>query len=349
VGIESVKVTIHDVAKRADVSIKTVSRVINNEPSVRAATQKKVLEAVEALNYRPNAAARNLAGTHSYAIAYIYDNPNAYYVIDMQNGILSASKEKGYELLIHPCNAKSVDICDEIKHVVERSRAAGIVLTPPFSEMPTVLKTLEQLNVQFVRILSGGEQAREDSLSVFINDRQAAHSLTQYLIDLGHRDIAFLCGAVEHNSSTERLLGYQTALKDNKIPINKRFVLDGEYSFESGVNGAKRLMGAGTRPTAILAANDEIAAGALFASRLMGVAVPEELSIAGFEDSPFSRQTWPRLTTAHQSNRAIAEHATALLLSSIRQRETGPRRSLGKNIFNPELVIRESTGPVTAN
>ena len=343
------KVTIHDVAKRADVSIKTVSRVINNEPSVRTATQKKVLEAVAALNYRPNAAARNLASTRSYAIAYIYDNPNAYYVIDMQNGILSASKEQGYELLIHPCNAKAADICDEIKQVVERTRVAGVVLTPPFSEMPEVIKTLQRLNVQFVRILSGGESAKRDPLSIFINDHQAAYGLTQHLIDLGHREIAFLCGAREHHSSTERLQGYQAALKDNKIKINKKFVLEGEYSFESGVKGAKRLMGRDMRPTAILASNDEIAAGALFASQLMGIAVPDEVSIAGFEDSPFSRQTWPRLTTAHQSNRDIAEYATTLLLGSIRQKSGSVKRDPSKNIFNPELVIRESTGAAPKN
>jgi LacI family transcriptional regulator len=341
----SVKVTIHDVAKRAEVSIKTVSRVINKEPSVRSDTQEKVLKAVAELNYRPNAAARNLASSRSYAIAYIYDNPNAYYVIDMQNGILAASKEQGYELLIHPCNAKAKDICDEIKQVVERTRVAGVVLTPPFSEMPTVIKTLQKLNVQFVRILSGDEQAKQDGLSILVNDRQAAYSLTQHLIDLGHTDIGFLCGAPEHNSSSERLQGYKSALKDNKIRINKRLILEGEYSFESGVKGAKRLLGCEQRPSAILASNDEIAAGALFAARLMGVAIPDELSIAGFEDSPFSRQTWPRLTTAHQSNRDIAEHATKLLLNRIRQKDGNAKRGINTTVFNPEMVVRESTGP----
>lgn len=108
------KVTINDVAKYAGVSIKTVSRVTNNEPSVKQATIDRVNEAIKALNYQPNLAARNLAGTKSYAIGFIYDNPNAYYIIDMQNGILSACKDKGYELVIHPCNAKSNTICEEL-------------------------------------------------------------------------------------------------------------------------------------------------------------------------------------------------------------------------------------------
>ncbi|PJB90683.1 LacI family DNA-binding transcriptional regulator, partial [Shewanella sp. CG_4_9_14_0_8_um_filter_42_14] len=124
------KVTINDVAKYAGVSIKTVSRVTNKEPSVKQATIDKVNQAITALNYQPNLAARNLASTSSYVIGFIYDNPNAYYVIDMQNGILSACKDRGFELLIHPCNAKSETICDELTTMVKHARLAGLVLTP---------------------------------------------------------------------------------------------------------------------------------------------------------------------------------------------------------------------------
>ncbi|MFT4929201.1 MAG: LacI family transcriptional regulator, partial [Phenylobacterium sp.] len=118
------KITINDVAKRAAVSIKTVSRVINNEVSVRQATREKVQAAIDELHYQPNLAARSLAGTKSYTIAFIYDNPNAYYVIEMQNGILSECKRQGYELLIHPCNSKSSSICDELITMVTHSRVA---------------------------------------------------------------------------------------------------------------------------------------------------------------------------------------------------------------------------------
>ena len=128
------KSTINDVAKQAGVSIKTVSRVINNEASVRQATRDKVMAAVNALNYQPNLAARSLAGVKAYTIAFVYDNPNAYYVIDMQNGILDECKKSGFELLIHPCNAKSNTITDEITNMIRHSRIAGLVLTPPFSE-----------------------------------------------------------------------------------------------------------------------------------------------------------------------------------------------------------------------
>ena len=335
------RATINDVAERAGVSIKTVSRVMNNEPSVRKPTLEKVLQAVKALNYQPNAAARNLAGTKSFVIAFIYDNPNAYYVIDMQIGILSACNEQGFELLIHPCNAKSQDLDAELTEMIRRSRVAGLVLTPPFSEMPSVIKTLEKLDVKFARILSGSGSSDDRSPCVFIDDHQAAFAITEHLIESGHQHIGFLCGDKEHNSSQERLKGYKAALKKHGIRINRSLILQGEYSFESGVNGAKKLLSKTDKPTAIFASNDEIAAGALFAARLMGIEIPQQLAITGFEDSPFSRQTWPKLTTAQQPTTTIARTAANLLIQATRtQSEQGDN-----TIFTPELIIRESTSP----
>jgi LacI family transcriptional regulator len=334
-----VRATINNVAERAGVSIKTVSRVMNSEPSVRPATREKVLEASKALNYQPNAAARNLAGSKSYAIAFIYDNPNAYYVIDMQNGILSACNEQGFELLIHPCNSKSANIKEEITDLVKRSRVAGLVLTPPFSEMNSVIETLEELNVKFVRILSGSGQSDQRSPCVFIDDFQAAYAITQHLIDCGHSRIGFLCGDKTHNSSKERLMGYKEALKKNKLKLDRTLILQGNYSFESGVEGAKKLLAKDDKPSAIFGSNDEIAAGALFAARLMNFNIPEQLAITGFEDNPFSRQTWPKLTTAQQPTTTIGLNAAELLIKATRN----PSANTISTIFTPELIVREST------
>ncbi|QOL25524.1 LacI family DNA-binding transcriptional regulator [Thalassotalea sp. LPB0316] len=337
------KATINDVAKHAGVSIKTVSRVMNNEPSVRDATREKVMASVLALDYQPNLAARNLAGTKSFSIAFIYDNPNAYYVIDMQNGILKACKSQGYELVIHPCNAQSKNILEEITLMVKMSRIAGIVLTPPFSENPEFVKHLTSLDVKVVRIMSGEHAPDEISPCVMVNDHQAAFDITEHLISLGHQRIGFLAGGKEHNSSAERFNGYKDALTANGIALDSSLVVDGEYSFESGVEGAKTLMEREVKPSAIFSCNDEIAAGALFASRLMNIDIPTQLSIAGFENSPFSRQTWPKLTTADQPTEKIAENATKLLIAQIK------KSSDSKMVeqFTPELVVRDSTGNVT--
>ncbi len=146
-------VTIKDVAKYAGVSIKTVSRVTNKESSVKQSTVDKVNQAIMTLGYQPNTAARNLAATKSFIIGFIYDNPNAYYIIDMQNGILKSCKQHGYELLIHPCNSKSSTIADELTHLINQSRLAGVVLTPPLSEDKQLLKRLDSINANYVRIM----------------------------------------------------------------------------------------------------------------------------------------------------------------------------------------------------
>ncbi|ABO22982.1 LacI family DNA-binding transcriptional regulator [Shewanella loihica] len=333
------KVTINDVAKYAGVSIKTVSRVTNNEPSVRQATIDKVNQAIAALNYQPNVAARNLAGTKSYVIAFVYDNPNAYYVIDMQNGILSSCKQRGYELLIHPCDAKSDNICQELVDMVRHARLSGLVLTPPLSEDPKVLAALDQINANYVRIIAGEEVSTTDGLSILVNDKHGAVSITQHLIDLGHKNIAFLSGDHQHESTKERLAGFKAALQSNHLSLDESNIINGQYSFESGVEGAKTLLAKANRPTAIVACNDEIAAGALFAARLAGVAIPDELSIVGFEDSPFSRQTWPKLTTVHQPNKLIAQTATELLIEN----QGNKQSETAHQVFIPEPVLRDSS------
>lgn len=338
------KATINDVAKLSGVSIKTVSRVMNNEPSVRQLTREKVQAAVKELNYQPNLAARNLAGTKSFTIAYIYDNPNAYYIIDMQEGILSACRQQGFELLINPCNSQQENITEEIINTIKHARVAGVVLTPPFSERPEFVKRITELDIKVVRIMSGDAAPDELSPCVMVNDREAAQTITQHLIDFGHKKIGFIAGGAEHMSTIERYKGYRRALKINDIDFKKHLVIEGEYSFESGVNGAKQLMAEDVsqehRPTAIFSCNDEIAAGALFAARLMNINIPEQLSIAGFENSPFSRQTWPKLTTANQPNKQIAHDAASLLISQIRKLKNNNEISQ----YIPQLVIRDSTG-----
>ena len=337
------KATIKDVAKLAGVSFKTVSRVINKEVTVGQELQEKVWKAVKELNYQPNLSARLLRGAAS-SIGFIYDNPNSNYVIDMQSGILGECHRQGYELLIHPCDAKSENIIDEVLGMIDRSRVGGLVLTPPMSEMPDVLAALTKRKVKFVRILSGAQPPDDKSPCVFIDDRTAAYRITQYLIDLGHKSISFLGGEESHKSSTERLEGYKAALKDNKIPLDKKLIVSGEYSFESGVKRTRQLLASNHKPSAVFACNDEIAAGTLFAARIQGIDVPHQLSIVGFEDSPFSRQAWPNLTTAQQPNKTIAQCATNLLIDYIRN-SNNPDYKVESEGFYPQLIVRDSTCP----
>lgn len=331
------KATIKDVARLAGVSFKTVSRVINREGTVGQAMHDKVMHAIRALNYQPNLSARLLRGAAS-SIGFIYDNPNSNYVIDMQKGILGECRRQGYELVIHPCDSKAADVINEILNMLDRSRVGGLVITPPLSEMPDVLTALGEREIPFVRILSGSQPPDKQGPCIFIDDRTAAYTITQHLIDLGHTAIAFLGGDEAHKSSGERLDGFKAALKDNRIALNENYILPGVYSFESGVTRTRQLLASTITPTAIFACNDEIAAGTLFAARIHGVDVPQRLSIVGFEDSPFSRQAWPNLTTAQQPNSLIAERATRLLIDTIRAQH--PADSEG---FYPQLIVRDST------
>ncbi|MGL4475099.1 MAG: LacI family DNA-binding transcriptional regulator [Shewanella sp.] len=335
------KVTINDVAKYAGVSIKTVSRVTNHEPQVKQSTIDKVNAAIKALDYQPNQSARNLASSSSYVIGFVYDNPNAYYIIDMQNGILNACREQGYELLIHPCDASSSDICQELTALVMHTQFAGLVLTPPLSENPQVLAALDAIGTQYVRIIAASEldqQIVANGLQVLVNDKVGAIAITEHLIQLGHQRIAFISGDPEHQSTKERMDGFLEALAHHQLTTYPEYLIDGQYNFESGVAGANRLLSLSPAPTAIVACNDEIAAGALFAARLAGVAIPKQISIVGFEDSPFSRQTWPKLTTVHQPNQAIAKLATCNLINKCRRRE-----HLDGQMFIPKPILRDST------
>lgn len=338
--------TIKDVAERAKVSLKTVSRVINNEPSVMQATRARVLRAVAELDYEPDLSARNLRSNTTFVIGLVYDNPNPYHIIGVQNGVLSACRETGFGLQIHPCDSTSPMLAEELADSVQRSRLAGLVLTAPISERPELVAALHARGIKTVRIIAA-TQDPGDGLCVFVDDRDAAYEITEHLIQLGHQRIGFLWGNISHRSSSERYAGYEAALKDYGIPLDRHLVVPGDYTFDGGFRGARRLLALRERPTAIFGSNDEIAAGVLAAANSAGLNVPHDLSIAGFEDSPLSRQSWPALTTAQQATGDIARHAARLLISQLRSDACHDSPlNLRNQGFVPQLVVRGSTAPL---
>ena len=344
VGAELRRSTIKDVAKRAKVSLKTVSRVINNEPAVQQRTRDKVLRAIEHLDYQPDLSARSLRSAQSFALGVVYDNPNPYYIISVQNGVLSVCRDIGFGLQIHPCNSASPDLANELVDLVKRSRLAGLVLAPPMSERMELIRFLSDSGIKLVRILSAAEDPQDGFPCVYVDDRDAAYDITEHLIQLGHQRIGFLWGGESHRSSPERFKGYESALKDYGIALNNRLIVHGDYSFDDGFRGARKLLALKDRPTAIFGSNDEIAAGVLAAAKSSGLEVPYDLSIAGFEDSPFSKQSWPALTTAKQATEEIARQATLRLIAELKR--NGSPMEIENKGFSPELVIRGSTGPV---
>ncbi|HEY1139759.1 MAG TPA: LacI family DNA-binding transcriptional regulator, partial [Lysobacter sp.] len=266
--------TIKDVAASAQVSLKTVSRVINDEPSVQARTRERVRQAIAELGYQPDPSARSLRSAQSYAIGLIYDNPNPYYVIAVQNGVLSVCRETGYGLQIHPCDSASPDLAKEIVSLVKHARLAGVVLAPPMSERHELVDELVAHGVKLVRIVSSTADPQDGSACIYVDDRDAAYEITEHLIQLGHSRIGFLWGGKSHGSSWERYKGYEDALRDYGIGVDRELVVEGDYSFDDGFRGARRLLALPDRPTAIFGSNDEIAAGVLAAARSSGMNVP---------------------------------------------------------------------------
>lgn len=333
------KPTIKDVARLAGVSFKTVSRVINNEPVVSDEVRQRVLGYIASLNYQPNMPAR-LMRKAPFSIAFVYDNPNSHYVIAMQNGILEACRTQGFELVIHPARSSSDQVGLELMTMIGSSQIGGIILTPPLSENAALVEYLVERNAKVVRIVSGAVAPDSVTPMVHVNDQQASEDMTRYLIELGHKNIAFVGGQPDHRSSRGRKEGFMHAMQTEQLAVNTALVREGEFTFDSGLALTAELLSATPRPSAIFAANDEIAAGALFAARAAGLDVPGDLSIAGFEDSPFSRQTWPRLTTVHQPNSKIACCAATMLIELMLAANDEKPDNIG---FNLELVIRDST------
>ncbi len=339
------RVSLHHVAERAGVSIKTVSRVINDEPNVRPATREAVLEAVRALGYRPDSSARRLAGKRSYLIGLLYEDPTLYaspsatYVTLLQGGVLERTREEGYDLLIHPCDYRSDTLVEDIAALVGQQRLDGLVIVPPLAERSNLIDKLRELHTPFVRISPGAGQRADDTVQT--NDREICADMTRYLASLGHRRIGFIVGHPDHRAVQNRFLGYRDGLESCGIAFDEALVQQGFNSFESGEKCARILLMKARRPTAIFASNDDMACGVLRVAHDMGLRIPQELSVAGFDDVPLARQVWPSLTTVRQPTFEMASAAAALLFARVRGREVGriPRTVSG------DLVVRDSTGP----
>lgn len=339
------KATIEDVAQLAGVSIKTVSRVVNHEPNVRESTRENVEKAITQLNYRPNLAARNLASLHSHLIGLIYDDPSAYevpsagYVIRMQHGALRACQTANYELLIHPCRILDKNIGHELTELIEQARPDGIILAAPLSNIPKIVRAIAATGTPFVRVSPGTKNGKQ--FSVTTNDREISAEMTRYLASLGHTKIAFITGHPKHKAVANRFFGYKDGLQQSALTFSERLVAAGDNSIGSGEAAAEKLLGRKTRPTAIFAANDDMAAGVLRVADRLDIKVPEQLSIAGWDDVALARQIYPALTTIRQPLSAMAERAVLALIGGIR----GSSELRGSEVVPAMLQVRESTGP----
>jgi len=309
------KPTINDVARLAGVSKKTVSRVINRSPLLNEETRGRVEKVIRDLGYVPNPQARALALRRNFLIGLIHDNPNAQMVLNVQQGILEALAGTEFEMVVRPVDRNSAAMLDDVRAFLERQRLFGVVLLPPISENDALAALCDEVGCRYVRM--GSAQLDEPAHMVASNDREVVKEATEFLIQQGHELIGLIEGPDGFRSARERRLGFEDALSAAGRTLPRSLIARGNYTFETGVTAAERLLDLSPRPTAIFASNDEMAAGVVFAARERGIAVPEELSVIGFDDTPIAAHIWPPLTTVRWPIVSMARSAARKLVGDM--------------------------------
>ncbi len=331
------RVTIGDVARRAKVSRKTVSRVVNKEDNVSLDLRKRVEKVINQLNFVPDRQARSLRSGKSFHIGFVYESPSSYFVISLVEGIRKVCKQHGYELILHEPDTEGSRLVLSVLEFVERERLDGLLMMPPMTDNDQLLTALNRDNVAYGRIAPGTRHP--GGINVSATEREAGRCMADHLLQLGHRRIAYVSGHPDHIAMSERLEGVRESIRGFDGGSCELTVHRGLNTFESGLVAAKDLLSASPRPTAVFAANDDMAAGVLFEVQELGLRVPEDISVAGFDDTLLAARIWPGLTTIHLPIHGMGERAAHNLIDRISNREGALEAPL-----KTRLVRRRSTG-----
>lgn len=321
-------------------SAMTVSRVINGRSGVRPETRRAVEEAITALAYRPNVAARSLVTSAELRIGVVYSNPSAAFMSDFLTGVFEEASARGARLILQKGEPGHLPSPEALKDFVG-SGLSGIIVAPPLGEAPSVLKVLRKAGCPIAAV---GAYAVEDAICVRIDDRQAAYEMTRHLIDMGHRRIGFILGNPDQAASAERMAGFHAAIRESGGV--ETIVAQGDFSYASGLRAGEQLLDAAEPPTAIFASNDEMAAAVVSVAHRRHLDVPRELTVVGFDDTTTAVTLWPPLTTVRQPVHTLAAEALALLVAEI---ASGDGEGEGEVILEHEIVKRQSTAaPIAA-
>lgn len=327
-------VTIQEVAKAAEVSVATVSRVLNNSPSVNPETRERVQEVIERLNYSPNLLGRNLRRSETKMILVLLPSISNPFYSKIVRGIEDVASRNSYNVML--CNTNS-DLQKEKVYIdLLRNRLAdGMIL------MASTLDRheLSQIGAQFpvVQCCEYKEGAKVSHVS--IDNVEAAYKMTKHLIDLGHKRIGLITNSNQYVSSAQREEGYKRALKENNIKLDSDLIKYGDYSFRSGMLAAKEFLVMKEMPTAIFAISDIMAIGVIKELKNNGLRVPEDMAVAGFDNISMASMYDPSLTTVSQHQYGLGGTSMELLLKQIREELKEPQDAL----LEYELIIREST------
>ncbi|MFT7538227.1 MAG: DNA-binding LacI/PurR family transcriptional regulator [Lysobacterales bacterium] len=329
---EKKKVSIEDVARRAKVSITTVSRVINNVPTVVEKNRIKVEEAITHLKFKPNINAQNLArGTNNAIGLVIPGYPgifHSFYAVELIRGVGHACEANKLDLVFHITNGFNP---------INTNSVGGII----FADVIENRKQVEAAIAQGTPCMIINNHVDDLEVSYLaVNNESGGYQATDYLLSLGHKEIATITGQISTQAGQERLDGYKRLMNEKGLPINEDFIFEGDYSRRSAREGAEKLLNLSKRPTAIFAASDEMALEVMAVVMEKGLKVPEDISILGFDDNPACLYAPVSLTTIRQPLFNMAEDSVRMLTKMI---EDGDYE-LTHKLLEPELVIRESCG-----
>lgn len=329
------RVTIHDVAAQAGVSINTVSRVLNGRPDVKATTRDRVQQVIAELGYRPNRLARSLIGRSSRTVGLVVTdctNPNTARQIQVIQQVLVAAD---YAVLIFDTQEDAAAEQAAINLLLEQV-ADGVILTPASNR-----GGLASLSQQLPLVLLNRETEEPTDCDIVLNDNAGgARAATEHLIAHGHRRIAYVTARKAVSTVRDRLAGYRGALIDANLPTDDRFVVRAEITIEDARAATRTLLNRPERPTAILTYNDLMAVGVLAALTEAGLRVPNDIALVGYDDIAYAPYLSVPLTTVRQQTQRMGRTAAQLLLERFGGAEMPPRRV----VLAPELIVRASSG-----
>jgi LacI family transcriptional regulator len=330
--------TIRDVARLADVSVATVSRVLNASGPVSESTRERIERAATRLRYAPNGAARSLITRRTHTIGVLLPDLYGEFFSEVIRGIDQVAQRSGYHMLVSSSHSE--------QHALEaalgamRGRVDGLIVMSPDLDQRTLRASLAACPA--VVLLNCAARSPEFD-AIKIDNVGGAAAMTRHLLSLGHRRIAFIAGAAANVDAEERRRGYRLALREANVDVHPLLEIDGDFREYGGYRAAQALaeLPAELRPTAIFAANDSMAIGALSALRELGVVVPEEMAVAGFDDIPIAQYTSPPLTSVRVPIIELGERATELLVQGLSKARRGRRTC---ETLQTELVVRQSCG-----
>ena len=329
--------TIKMVAQRANVSVMTVSRVLNDPQCVSDKTKERVLRAIQELNYQPNEAARIMKGKRSNILGVLVpdlDNPLHTRFLDLLEDTVTPM---GYRLLI--ASSVTGGLVENVKYMLNRSVDAIVISA--CKEVQEVSEYIITSKINIPVVIVDKVEPEGKIHSVYTNGYYGTRQLMEHLIGLGHRKIAVIKGAAGYQTTKDRFLGFQSAMEDHGLSVDPAYIFEGDYMIQTGINAAEYFLSLENRPTAIVAPSDVIAVGVIHGLQRAGCKVPEEISVTGCDGIYLGDLITPPLTTYNFSIRELAMKVAEILINEL---DNGKAETVTA-VFDGSMKIRGSTGP----